>query len=129
MAREVFFPNPNNKTSGFSPVARVGNMVFVSGQVSVDDRGEPVGVGDVGMQSAQCFKNVEAALTAAGVGWDDVTKITCFLVAGADYGAYAAARLEVFPEGGPASSTVFVAGLVRPEYLVEIEAIAVLAQG
>ena len=129
MAREVFFPNPGNKPSGFSPAARVGNMVFVSGQVSVDDRGEPVGVGDVGMQSERCFGNVEAALEAAGVGWDDVVKITCFLVDGADYGAYAAARLAVFPEGGPASSTVFVAGLVRPEYLVEIEAIAVLPQG
>ena len=129
MAREVFFPNPDNKPSGFSPAARVGGMVFVSGQVSVDGEGEPVGVGDVGAQSARCFGNVEAALVAAGAGWDDVVKITCFLVEGADYAAYAAARLAIFPEGGPASSTVFVAGLVRPEYLVEIEAIAVVPQG
>ena len=125
MAREVFFPNPDNKPSGFSPVVRAGNTVFVSGQVSVDDRGEPVGVGDTRAQAEQCFRNVELALVKAGAVWSDVTKITCFLVEGADYAAYAAVRLAIFPEDGPASSTVFVSALVRPEYLVEIEAIAV----
>lgn len=79
MAREVFFPYPNNKPNGFSPAARVGGSVFVSGQVSTDANGELVGAGDAGAQAEQCFKNVEAALTAAGAGWDDVAKITCFL--------------------------------------------------
>lgn len=127
MAREVFFPYPNNKPNGFSPAARVGGSVFVSGQVSTDANGELVGAGDAGAQSEQCFKNVEAALTAAGAGWDDVAKITCFLVNAADYPAYAAARQRLFPQHGPASSTVIVSALVRPEYLVEIEAYAVIS--
>ena len=127
MAREVFFPYPNNKPNGFSPAARIGGSVFVSGQVSTDANGELVGVGDAGAQSEQCFKNVEAALTAAGAGWDDVAKITCFLVNAADYPAYAAARQRLFPQNGPASSTVIVSALVRPEYLVEIEAYAVIS--
>lgn len=127
MAREVFFPYPNNKPNGFSPAARVGGSVFVSGQVSTDANGELAGAGDAGAQSEQCFKNVEAALTAAGAGWDDVAKITCFLVNAADYPAYAAARQRLFPQNGPASSTVIVSALVRPEYLVEIEAYAVLS--
>lgn len=127
MAREVFFPYPNNKPNGFSPAARVGSSVFVSGQVSTDADGELVGAGDAGAQSEQCFKNVEAALTAAGAGWDDVAKITCFLVNAADYPAYAAARQMLFPQHGPASSTVIVSALVRPEYLVEIEAYAVVS--
>ena len=127
MAREVFFPYPNNKPNGFSPAARIGGSVFVSGQVSTDANGELVGEGDAGAQSEQCFKNVEAALTAAGVGWDDVAKITCFLVNAADYPAYAAARQRLFPQNGPASSTVIVSALVRPEYLVEIEAYAVIS--
>lgn len=127
MAREVFFPYPNNKPNGFSPAARVGGSVFVSGQVSTDANGELVGEGDAGAQSEQCFKNVEAALTAAGAGWDDVAKITCFLVNAADYPAYAAARQRLFPLRGPASSTVIVSALVRPEYLVEIEAYAVIS--
>lgn len=129
MGREVFFPYPNNKPSGFSPAARVGGSVFVSGQVSVDGDGALVGEGDAGLQSEQCFRNVEAALAAAGAGWDDVVKITCFLVDVGDYGAYAAVRGRLFPEGGPASSTVIVRGLVRPELLVEIEAYAVVGDG
>ena len=126
MAREVFFPYPNNKPVGFSPAARVGNQIFVAGQVATDENGELVGIGDAKAQSAQCFKNVEAALTAAGANWDDVTKITCFLVNADDYAAYAEVRNGIFPENGPASSTVIVTALVRPEMLVEVEAFAVL---
>lgn len=126
MAREVFFPYPNNKPVGFSPATRVGNHIFVSGQVAADENGELVGIGDAGAQAAQCFSNVEAALTAAGASWDDVTKITCFLVNADDYSAYAEVRNGIFPENGPASSTVIVTALVRPEMLVEIEAFAVV---
>lgn len=126
MAREVFFPNPDNKPVGFSPVARVGNQVFVAGQVATDANGELVGIGDAGAQSEQCFKNIEAALDAAGANWDDVTKITCFMVNADDYAAYAEVRNGIFPENGPASSTVFVKALVRPEMLVEVEAFAVV---
>ncbi len=126
MAREVFFPYPNNKPVGFSPAARVGNQIFVAGQVANDANGVLVGVGDARAQTVQCFKNVEAALQAAGAGWDDVTKITCFLVNADDYAAYAQVRNGIFPENGPASSTVIVTALVRPEMLVEVEAYAVL---
>ena len=126
MAREVFFPYPNNKPVGFSPAARVGNQIFVAGQVANDSNGVLVGVGDARAQTEQCFKNVEAALQAASAGWDDVTKITCFLVNADDYAAYAEVRNGIFPENGPASSTVIVTALVRPEMLVEVEAYAVL---
>ena len=93
----------------------------------MDADGNFVGEGDAGAQSEQCFKNIEAALTAAGAKWDDVTKITCFMLHREDYPAYAEVRLRYFQENGPASSTVFIPGLVRPEYLIEIETIAVLA--
>lgn len=126
MPRRVFFPNPENKPSGFSPATRAGNMVFVSGQVSVDAEGNLVGEGDAHAQSVQCLNNVEQALKAAGATRADVTKITAFLVNPEDYPAYAEARLDFFGNPGPASSTVFISGLVSPGYLVEIEAIAVL---
>ena len=126
MAREVFFPYPDNKPVGFSPATRVGNQVFVSGQVATDGKGEMVGIGDARAQSEQCFRNIEAALNAAGAGWDDVTKITCFMVNADDYAAYAEVRNSIFPKDGPASSTVFIKALVRPEMLVEVEAFAVI---
>ena len=126
MPRDTFFPNPQNKPRGFSPATRVGNMVFASGHVSVDAAGKLVGKGDCKAQSEQTFRNVEGALKAAGATWDDVTKITAFLINREDYADYAAVRLGLFPENGPASSSVFVKGLVSPDFLVEIEAIAVL---
>ena len=126
MARETFFPNPDNKPQGFSPATRVGNTIFVSGQVAVDGSGNLVGEGDCGAQSEQVFKNLEAALTAAGGTRDDITKITAFIVNPDDYPAYAAVRNVIFPENGPASSSVFISGLVSPKFLIEIEAIAVV---
>ncbi len=125
MPRRVFFPNPNNKPSGFSPATRAGNMVFVSGQVSVDAEGNLVGEDDALAQSVQCLENVEQGLRSAGATRADVTKITAFLVSADDYPAYAKARLDFFGDPGPASSTVFISALVGPKYLVEIEAIAV----
>ncbi len=126
MTRQTFFPNPQNKPSGFSPAARVGNTVFSAGQVSTDENGNLVGEGDARAQAEQCLKNVEAAISAAGASIDDVVKITTFLVNVEDYSDYAAARLQLFPENGPASSTVIIKALVRPEFLIEIEAIAVV---
>lgn len=127
MPRNSFFPNPDNKPSGFSPATRVGNMVFSSGQVAADINGNVVGEGDAGAQSEQVFNNIEAALIAAGAAMSDVTKITAFLVNSEDYPAYAAARAKAFNAPGPASSTVFISGLVSPAYLVEVEAIAVIS--
>lgn len=127
MPRRSLFPNPDNKPSGFSPATRAGNMVFVSGHVSVDAEGNLVGKNDAYAQSVQVLNNVDAALRVAGATRADITKITAFLINSEDYAGYAKARLEFFEgDPGPASSTVFVKGLVSPDYLIEIEAIAVV---
>ncbi len=125
MPRRALFPNPDNKPVGFSPATRVGDLVFVSGQVSVDASGNLVGEGDCETQAEQVLNNVEAALKAAGATMSDVAKITAFLIDSNDYPAYASVRSRRFLMPGPASSTVFVKGLVSPRYLIEIEAIAV----
>lgn len=127
MPRRSLFPNPDNKPSGFSPATRAGNMVFVSGHVSVDAEGNLVGKDDAYAQSVQVLNNVDAALRVAGATRADITKITAFLINSEDYAGYAKARLEFFEgDPGPSSSTVFVKGLVSPDYLIEIEAIAVV---
>ena len=117
---------PYGASAGFSLSASGGGMLFVSGQVALDASGELVGEGDCGAQARQTFANVGQVLKAAGATWDDVVKLTAFLVDPGDYDAFAAARAEVFPESGPASSTVIVAALVRPEFLIEIEAVAAI---
>ena len=126
MPRETFFPNPSNRPSGFSPITKCGNLLFVSGQVPVNSTGDLVGEDDCYVQAKQCFSNIEAALKSAGSTFDDLVKITAFIVKSRDYPDYAKARFEIFPENGPASSTVFISGLVSPKFLIEIEAIAAL---
>ena len=98
----------------------------MSGQVPVNPTGNLVGEDDCYVQAKQCFSNIEAALKSAGSTFDDLVKITAFIVRPEDYSHYAKVRLELFPENGPASSTVFISGLVSPKFLIEIEAIAAL---
>ena len=111
-------PNPN-----LSPGVRVGDFLFVSGHVAVDAGGNVVGGNDCEAQSRQVMENIRGVVTAAGGRMEDVAKITCFLTDITNYGSYSKVRAETWPKDPPASSTVVVAGLVRPELLVEVEAI------
>ena len=126
MPRKLIFPDKNSKPSGFSPGVISGNVLFISGQVPVTAEGDIVGVGSCLEQARQCFSNIEQIVISAGATMDDLTKITALLVNPGDYPDYAKERLELFPDEGPASSTVFISGLVRSEFLIEIEAFAVL---
>ena len=126
MVKDVFFPYPKSKPQGYSPAVREGKTVYVSGQVALDENGQLVGKGDFKAQAEQCFRNLEAALKVAGATMDELVKITAFLVNAADYDAYALLRNQRFPRNAPASSTVVVSALVKPEFLFEIEAIAAI---
>ena len=109
-------PNPN-----LSPGVRVGDLLFVSGHVGVDANGNAAEGCEA--QSRQVMANIRAVIEAAGGRMEDVAKITCFLTNMEDYAAYAKVRLETWPANPPASSTVGVSALVRPELVVEVEAI------
>ena len=109
-------PNPN-----LSPGIRVGNMLYVSGHVGVDANGNAAEGCEA--QSRQVMTNIRGVVEAAGGRMEDVAKITCFLTNMEDYAAYAKVRLETWPANPPASSTVGVSTLVRPELVVEVEAI------
>ena len=104
-----------------------GRLVLVSGQVALDERGEVVGVGDPAAQATQVFANLGHCLAAVGATFADVVKLTFFLTDAAQLPAVRAARDAVLdPQRPPASSAVVVAGLVRPEFLLEIEAYALV---
>ena len=111
-------PNP-----ALSPGVRVGEFLFTSGNVANDANGNLVGPGDCEAQSRQVMSNIRAIVEAAGASMSDVVKITCFLTDVNDYAAYGRVRSETFSSSPPASSTVIVAALVRPEFLVEVEAV------
>ena len=109
-------PNPN-----LSPGVRVGDTLYVSGHVGVDANGNAAEGAEA--QSRQVMANIRGVIEAAGGRMEDVAKITCFLTNMEDYPAYAKVRLETWPNDPPASSTVGVSCLVRPELVVEVEAI------
>lgn len=106
-----------------------GRFVAVSGQVALDEDGELVGEGDPAAQARQVFENLRRCLTAAGATFDDVVKLTYFVTDTAYLPAIRSARAEHIPDDRlPASSAVQVTALVRPEFLLEIEAFAVLGE-
>lgn len=125
MAERVpIVPGGIGANPAFSPGVRVGEFLFVSGQVAQDSDGNPVGVGDCEAQTRQVMARLRTIVETAGATMQDVVKITTFLVNLDDYPAFSRVRAETFPGSPPASSTVVVAALVRPEFLVEVEAVA-----
>jgi enamine deaminase RidA (YjgF/YER057c/UK114 family) len=108
-------------------VLGTGRFVAVSGQLALDEDGKLVGAGDPAAQARQVFENLRRCLAAAGATFDDVVKLTFFVTDMAHMPAIRAARAAHIPaERLPAASAVQVAALVRPEFLMEIEAYAVV---
>ena len=113
---------------GYSQVATVagGDLVFIAGQVSLDPAGAIVGIGDFAAQTAQVFRNLIAALEAAGASAVNLVKLTTFVTDMTQLSAFRSVRDQFLdPNHLPASTLVQVSRLFRPEFLIEIEAIAV----
>lgn len=103
-------------------------LLFIGGQNAVNAKGEVVGAGDVAAQAGQAIDNLLTVLTTAGGTLDDLVEISILLAQGADlYAAYGAwmARSAGMSQP-PTVNFASVAGLARPEYLIEVKAIAAL---
>jgi reactive intermediate/imine deaminase len=127
-------PIPSSASSvssppGYSHAMQAGGLIFVSGQVAFDAHGSVVGVGDMGEQARQAFRNLGAVLEAAGASFADVVKLTYFVRDIEAIGAVRVARDEfVNTANPPASTLVEVSRLFAPELLIEIEAVALAPQ-
>jgi enamine deaminase RidA (YjgF/YER057c/UK114 family) len=100
-------------------------QIFVAGQVARDRNGNVVGKGDMAAQIRQVGENVKAALEAAGATLKDVVKTTTFVTDIEEYLKHVDVRMEYFGPGLPTSTTVEVRRLSHPDFLVEVEAMAV----
>jgi enamine deaminase RidA (YjgF/YER057c/UK114 family) len=110
-------------------VMGTGRFVAVAGQLPLDENGALVGAGDPEAQARQVFENLRRCLASAGATFDDVVKLTFFVTDMAHMPAIRTARREYLPDDRlPACSAVQVAALVGPEYLMEIEAFAVVPE-
>ena len=109
----------------YSQAVRVGNLLFVSGQVGLSpDTGEIAGY-DFEAQARQAFENVRAVLAAANCSMDDVVKTTCWVADAASFQEFNALYAEFFPKEPPTRSTPIVA--LPKGLLFSIECIAVVA--
>lgn len=131
MKRENLDPATLSPPRNYSHVVVIssGRQVHVSGQVAVNRAGELVGKGDLGAQTVQVYENLSHALAAAGARLSDVFKIVTYVVdiTPDKVAAVRAARARFVGDGPfPASTMVGVTGLVHPDLLIEIEAIAAI---
>ncbi|WP_019818806.1 RidA family protein [Saccharomonospora saliphila] len=104
---------------------RANGFVFVSGQAPVDEYGNTVGTGDFDAQARQAFLNVASVLKAAGGCLSDVVKVTIYVTDARYVTDMVELRREHFSRPYPADSFVEVSALARPEWMIEIDAIAV----
>ena len=110
-------------------VASGARTIYISGQVSTDDEGRVVGEGDLAAQTTQVMHNIGLALKAAGASYANIVKITTFVVGyKPELRPIIGKARSVFFEGmePPASTLVGVTALAAPEWLIEIEAVAVV---
>lgn len=103
-----------------------GALLFVAGQVAFDRDGTLVGEGDMARQTEQVFENLRAILEANGGSFGNVVKITTFMTDIGRLAEMAEVRRRYLADPPPASTTVEVAALFRPEALIEVEVIAAL---
>jgi enamine deaminase RidA (YjgF/YER057c/UK114 family) len=132
MTKEIFSPATLPPPVGYSHIAKVsrGSLVYIAGQVSSDASGKLVGEGHFETQVEQVFRNLKIAVEAAGGTMADIVKMNIYLAA--EVGQSDVPKLRairdryVNTEKPPASTLVVVTRLARPEWLVEIEAVAAL---
>jgi reactive intermediate/imine deaminase len=115
-----------NKPTTYSHVVKVGNLLFISGQVAFDSAGNLVGDNDMKAQVRQVLENLKTALASQKADFSNVVKINTFTTDVEAFLGAAEVRAEYFKGNPPASTLVQITKLARPGLMVEIEAIAAL---
>ena len=134
MADKIQLLNPTGVAAPlglYSHIARVpaGELIFLAGQVAVDNNGKLVGAGDFEAQFRQVFENLRVLLQSVGAGFKDVVKFTTYLLDSEYIEPLMRVRAELWPRvfgsgNYPPNTLIIVERLVREEFLLEIEAIA-----
>lgn len=107
-------------------LAEGGKALFVAGQTASDKDGNVVGKGDIEAQTHQVFKNLTAVLKEVGGSVDDLVMTTTYITDRKYREGYNRVRQQYYKKSQPTSTLVIVTGLASPDYLIEINGIAVL---
>jgi 2-iminobutanoate/2-iminopropanoate deaminase len=125
MSRQVIIPPDLSAAAPFSPGIRAGGFLFVSGQTAREGGVGRIPAGIV-EQTRVCLENVQRIVEAAGTSMDQVVKVTVFLTNMQEFASMNEVYRTFFPSEPPTRSTIGVTSLARPEFVIEIEAIALL---
>ena len=106
--------------------SEAGPLLWISGQVALDRDGRLVGEGDLRAQAVQVLENIKAILADSGAGMEDIVKVTVYVTDIRAFHDIADIRERYFPKNGPASVICEVSALAWPEFMIEIEAVAVV---
>jgi reactive intermediate/imine deaminase len=117
---------PIGNFSQATVVEAKGRLVFISGMTARRPDGSIAGVGDITVQTRQVCENIKAAVEAAGGTLDHVCRVDVYVRNMEQFEAIHAVRREYFKPPLPASTMVEVTKMVSPDYLIEINAIAVI---
>jgi len=126
VAHEILDIETVHPTKGYSHAARAGNLLFVAGQVAKDRDDKLVGPGDVAAQARQIYRNLDAVLGEAGGSLSEIAKMTTYLTHSDYVEACRTVRNEFFTDPMPPNTLVICESLATPEFLMEVEATAVL---
>ena len=129
MRKLISSGSPYEPKVGISRAVRVGNVIAVSGTAPIGADGRTVGIGDAGAQARRCLEIIAAALDKAGASLRDVVRTRTLLVRIEDWEAVAAVHGEFFSEIRPANTIVQISRFIDPDWLVELEADAVVDDG
>lgn len=120
---------PNGHFSQATVVEAKGRLLFISGMTARTADGSVAAIGDAEGQTRQVCDNIKAAIEAAGGTMDDIVRVDCYCKdIQRDFQAIHKARRDYFKAPVPASTMVEVPMMVNPDYLIEINAIAVLTE-
>lgn len=125
--RSAELAEPNGHFAQAISAPASGRLLFVSGMTARNAEGGITGVGDVRAQTQQVCENLDAAVRAAGGTLEDIVRVDVYVRDISDFDAIHEVRRRFFTGLAPASTMVEVSGFVKEEYLIEINAIAVLA--
>ncbi len=135
MENKIKHINPDGliKNPAFSQIITTqgnGKTIYIGGQNAVNQNGEIIGKGDILLQTEQVMKNLEIALNSCGADFQNLAKMNIHLVQGQDaYGAFQVSQKFFKQNSNPPTITVlFVAGLINPDFLLEIDAIAFIPE-
>lgn len=126
MPHEIVPVKNVHKAVGYSHVAKVGNQYLIAGQVAMNKDGKVVGKGDIDAQSRQALDNLKAIVEELGGSMQHIAKTTVLLTHAGFIPAFRAARGDYFKDPMPPSTLMVVESLASPDFLVEVEAVAVI---